>query len=382
MKKVLSGALIFFTTLSMFVGCYNGQPTEEKVKLGRNSEKNTDGKINEVGEKIISSAEQVVFRDGKDDCIRNAIYVYESKKHIETEEAFPDIRYDEYDASKVCVRNSDFQISEDLLNNINYAIDGYGGMCSFYVVDIETNMTFGYNPTAVFPTASTVKAPFCLYALKEIENGNGSLEEVKVYESRFMRGGSGVMQFETTGTVYTMEQLIFNTINWSDNIAYSMVHHRFWSDRYNNMLEDLGCDQFYLRNGAMWGYADAKSMALIWKEIYKYSQESEVGRVYFDMLINALYSYIQPGVPEYKSAHKSGWTESQCHDGGIVFGKRKYIITTLTDNSGNWSGAYQIQLLTSYADQVIDEYDDYLNNKNKDENKKLNMMQNKVYSGE
>lgn len=370
MKKVIVAAIVLFISLSVFVGCFNGQVHEEAINSGGsveeihykiNTEKNSDKKMDKDVYLFKNKCKGVEYSDGIKDGSRGIKYIYEPKDfQVVLNKTLPDISQDLYEDNKICVENSTFEISEDLLNNINNVIDGYGGACSFYVVDMETNMTFGYNPTAVFPTASTVKAPFVLYAFKEIANGNGTLDETKVYESRFWREGSGIMQYEPTGGTYTIEQLIYNTINWSDNVAYSMVHDRFWSDRYNDMLEELGCSQYYLLNGAMWGYADAKSEALIWQEIYKYSQECEGGKIYFDMLLKALYSYIKPGVPQYESAHKSGWTESQCHDGGIIFGNRKYIITVLTDNSGNWSGAYQIQLLTSYANEVIDEYNEFL----------------------
>jgi hypothetical protein len=64
-----------------------------------------------------------------------------------------------------------------------------------------------------------------------------------------------------------------------------MVHDRFYGDgdRYNEFLKELGCTQLYLNYGAKWGYINARSMALIWQEIYKYKDQTENGKLLFDI---------------------------------------------------------------------------------------------------
>lgn len=262
----------------------------------------------------------------------------------------------------VSVYNSNFEISEKTKNKINNDIKNYGGDCSFIAINLKDGMCFGYNIDKSYPTASTIKAAVSLYAFKEMDNGNGNLEELKVYEERFRRDGSGVLQNKKSGTSYSLKELFYYTINYSDNVAYYMIHDRFYSDHYNTYLKDLGCDQLYLENGARWGQINARSMAIIWQEIYKYKDETENGKYLFELLTNAEYNYIKEGMENYESAHKSGWTPRETHDSGIVFGPDDYIFVTLNNNNGNYDAKSQLLKISASIEIVIDEYELYKKN--------------------
>lgn len=260
---------------------------------------------------------------------------------------------------EVSVYNSDFEISEKTKNKINKNIKNYGGDCSFIAINLNDGMCFGYNIDKSYPTASTIKAAVSLYAFKEMDNGNGNLDELKVYEERFRRDGSGVLKNKKSGVSYSLKDLFYYTINYSDNVAYYMIHDRFYSNDYNTFLKDLGCDQLYLKNSARWGQINARSMAIIWQEIYKYKDETENGKYLFELLTNAEYNYIKEGMENYESAHKSGWTPRETHDSGIVFGPDDYIVVTLNNNNGNYTAKSQLLKISSSIETVIDEYSLY-----------------------
>ena len=124
----------------------------------------------------------------------------------------------------------------------------------------------------------------------------------------------------------------------------------------NKYLKSLGCKNLYLNNGARWGYIDARSMALVWQEIYKYKDESEYGKHLFDILTNAEYNYMEQGMEHYESAHKSGWTPRETHDTGIVFAEDDYIVVTLNNANGNYSAKSQLLKISGCIEKVIDEY--------------------------
>lgn len=271
----------------------------------------------------------------------------------------PDISEDRFQKDKICVNNSSYKIPQELLEEFYDLMVSYGANCSFYAVNLEDNMSFGYNPDEEYETASTIKAPYVLYCFKEIEKGNGSLEEKKLYENRLYTYGSGELQFHSFGGTYTLEELIYYTIVYSDNIGYNMLNDRFGIEGYNKMLKELKCDEYYRDNNTLWGKASARSAALIWKEIYNFSKRSDYGAKYMNLLQSALYSYIQPGVPQFKTAHKSGWIDEQCHDTGIVFSEHPYIITVMVETGGNWGSEYQIELLTRKVNEVMENYNQW-----------------------
>ena len=77
-----------------------------------------------------------------------------------------------YTANTISVADSNFKISEELLNEINSTISSYGASSSFYIVSLNDGMSIGYNVDKRFETASSIKAPYALYVYKEIDAGN------------------------------------------------------------------------------------------------------------------------------------------------------------------------------------------------------------------
>ena len=332
--------------------------THTEVSIVMSEENIVEPKKNVDNNLIVDTNNSEVYEDDTE-----IIYIDEklSEEVIEntdvnTEVANLDIASIELRSDKVSTYNTDFEISSSLQEKINGYINGFGADCSFLAINLKDGMSFGYNIDATYQTASTIKAPFALYSFKEMDKGNGSQEELKVYEVKFRRDGSGVLKNKESGTSYSLKDLFYYTINYSDNVAYYMVHDRFYSENYNTFLKGLGCKQLYLYSGSKWSFIDARSMALIWQEIYKYKDETEYGKHLFDLLTNAEYNYMKEGMEKYNSAHKSGWTPRETHDSGIVFADDDYIVVTLNNNNGNYSAKSQLLNICGCIEEVIDEY--------------------------
>lgn len=277
----------------------------------------------------------------------------------EPKETIIDIKNSDFVNDKITINNTEFKISDETLKSLNNCINKFNGDCSFIVVNLNDGMSLGYNVDKVYSTASTIKVAFALYCFKQMDKGNGSLEELKMYEEKFRRDGSGILKNKKSGEKYSLKDLFYYTLHYSDNVAYYMVYDRFYNEDYNTFLAELGCNNLYLKNGARWGKIDSRSMALIWQEIYKYKGETENGKYLFELLTNADYNYIKEGMENYSSAHKSGWTPRETHDSGIVFANDDYIVVTLNNNNGNYSAKSQLLKISKHIEKVIDEYSLY-----------------------
>lgn len=335
-KIILIGTTILLLTLSLF-----------KQKNNVNKKANNDIKPSKVQSDLELSFEEEKLEEQEEDIEKPLVI---------------DIKDDVFSTTEVTVCNSEFKLSEELNNKINNHIKNFGGDCSFIAVNLNDGMSIGYNVDKAYATASTIKVAFSFYSFKEMDKGNGSLEELKLYEERFRRDGSGVLKNKPSGTNYTLKELFYNTLHYSDNVAYYMVYDRFYGEGYNNFIKELGCNNLYLNNGRKWGEIDARSMALVWQEIYKYKDESENGKYLFELLTNADYNYIKQGMEKYESAHKSGWTPRETHDSAIVFANDDYIVVTLNKNNGNYSSKSQLLKISSCIEEVIDEYTIYKEN--------------------
>lgn len=308
--------------------------------------------------------EDLITQDINNSYILESDVIIKETLPIEEPKTIININELQFSDSEVSMDNTEFKLSDDLTQKINTTIKNYGGDCSFIAINLNDGMSFGYNVDKTYKTASTIKAPVSLYAFQEMDKGNGTLDELKTYEEKFRRDGSGILKNKKSGTKYTLKDLFYYTINYSDNVAYYMIHDRFYSNGYNEFLEELGCSQLYLNNGAKWGRINARSMAIIWQEIYKYKDETENGKHLFELFTNADYNYIKEGMDEYDSAHKSGWTPTEVHDSSIVFAEDDYIVVILNNNNGNYYGKNQLLKISSYIEEGINEYTIYKKNNN------------------
>jgi beta-lactamase class A len=267
-----------------------------------------------------------------------------------------DILTDAFTLNKLTVNHEDFTISDDVSETIEALIANYGRRFAFYVVSLDKSISIGYNPDEVFHTASTIKAPFALFCFKQIAAGHHSLDETKVYESRFRRGGSGVLQHRTAGGVYTVEELLYFAMHYSDNVAYYMLLEHFGKDGYNSMLTELGCKNQFLVGGRNWSETTPRDALIVWNEKYEFSKQYAEGQIFMDLLINAGHNLLKDALPNYRSAHKSGWSDIGYHDTGIVFGEFPYFIAIMTNSPGSGSDQVFVRRMIQALDRVIKEY--------------------------
>jgi len=221
---------------------------------------------------------------------------------------------------EIKVYNSDYVIPDELRDNLYNVINSYPSLnMGIYAISLKDYTCIGYNESFSVATSSTVKAPFALYVMKEIANGNHTLQDKVKYESKHYNSGSGVIKNSQFGTEYTVEYLITQMIHESDNIAFLMLQDYFGYEGYNEMISPLGCN-IWLNGYTKWGHYTAEELAILWNEIYNFSKETDEGKFLLELLINAKYNFMKESQGRYsKVAHKSGFTPTSYNDAAIIF---------------------------------------------------------------
>ncbi len=263
--------------------------------------------------------------------------------------------------SGITVLDSDFKISQETLNKLDGIISNYGQSTSFYIVSLSDGMTVGYNVDRQFETASSIKAPYAFYVYREITNGNIDPNQLITYRERYFNEGTGVVKFSPFGTQFTVKELVYYSLNDSDNIAHMLLHGTFGVNGYNAMLRDLGTKQLYLSPGGPWGFTSARSAAIIWQAIYNYSLESPDGIEFLNILSNGKYNYYKVVMPDIPSASKTGFAKRDVVETGIVFDQRRpYIAIAMANKGGTISAYSEVLKLIGCMDDIMTEYDAYL----------------------
>ncbi len=222
---------------------------------------------------------------------------------------------------------------QDILNGHRYNIS-----LSIYSVDGSKGLEYN-TETGIFG-ACTVKAAYTLYACKQMEAGNGSLQTELAYEQKHYESGTGDMQYSPFGTVFTMETALHKSMSISDNVGYLMSVDYFGRDGYNTYVNNLGCPSLMIKPTVWSLRTKANDLVKIWCEIYNYfGTDTEHAKFLKDSCTNTAGNYATAALSGVEYSHKQGHNSTgdwlSLSDAGIVWkGDNPYIIALLTDAPG------------------------------------------------
>ena len=160
--------------------------------------------------------------------------------------------------------------------------------------------------------------------------GLGVLEKI-FHTGQFYSDGSGVLKSKEINTTYTIRELIYYAIHYSDNIAYAMLMNRFSRTDMLSFWNNLGTKHIFTRN-TIWGITSAKDAYIYMKELYRFSKENnEYGTKLLNHFKKAEWKLITDKNGKFNTANKGGWSGSAIHDIAIVFDKNPYILIIMSN---------------------------------------------------
>lgn len=211
----------------------------------------------------------------------------------------------------------------------------------FFAVDVATGQTICYQPDKVLYLASAIKAPYALYAFREMDAGVQSLDTEVIYTEDLYDDGTGEIKNDDFDTVYTLGYAIQESLHCSDNIGYRMAVRQVGRDGFNRMLDELELPEHtHFTATNIWPSASPREMALLWSAIMDYTEsDAEHAGVLKNDLLSSRYSAIRSALNFRRTvASKHGWQDEFFHDCGIVYdagGAPQYVIALLTGNGNN-----------------------------------------------
>lgn len=226
------------------------------------------------------------------------------------------------------------------ISSLEDILDGYKYNISLVVYSVDGSRSLSYNTGAEIFGACTVKAAYTLYACKQMEAGNGSLQTPLTYKQEHYEPGTGDMQYSPFGTVFTMETALYKSMSISDNVGYLMSVDYFGRDGYNAWVGELGCDSLKIKPTVWSLRTKANDLVKIWCEIYNYFEtDTEYSRFLKSSCTGTAGNYATASLSGVEYSHKQGHNSTgdwlSLSDAGIVWkGDTPYIIAILTDAPG------------------------------------------------
>lgn len=251
-----------------------------------------------------------------------------------------------------------YKMSSYANSRLTNSLTCLGGTASFLLLDMDSGAMVGYNAKSYLGTASTVKMPYMLYCLKQMENGSPSMDTLLTYNSSDYSSGSGTIKNYSFGTKFTIRDCMQYIFDYSDNCAYYMLQDRFGIDGYNKFIASLGC-RTTMNSWNRWGYVSAADSAKEWLQMYYYLYHGRYANFVRKGFANSTASNFRLGLNyKYTVYSKCGWTDDLHHDTAVVEAEHPYVLICFTDRVSS----SRLQEVARAADYVHDEMWRYYNN--------------------
>lgn len=216
--------------------------------------------------------------------------------------------------------------------------ESYKPPVAFYYMDIASGNIMEYNSEYVFYTASVIKAPYVLWALKEIERAESEgdvkgtkfdIDRVFIYTEDKFKSGSGIIQNSDFGSSYTSFDLLKLTITHSDNVAFSEIRNIWGRKGFNEFSESIGV----INPQKKLFSANAREMGAYMLEIYKYFESGgKYSEAFKNWMLGTNHRIMIPSaVNPSVAANKYGWDLDAYHDMAIVFDEHPYLLVIMTE---------------------------------------------------
>lgn len=241
--------------------------------------------------------------------------------------------------------------------------EDYTPAVTFCYLDLESGATMSHLGDKVLYSASLIKQPYILWALKTIEAEEaeadfeaGSTYDVTrifTYDEKNYRAGSGIIKNSEYGTEYTYLDLLRLTITKSDNVAFYQLRKEYGLKDFYAYCESLGVKspQRSLYN------LSAAECAIFLGETYEYFESgSKYANLLREWMQGTNHRIMLPHALKSPVANKYGWDVNAYHDMGVVFHEHPYVLVIMTelDNGSNADNAF-IRNLAKRVEAVHEE---------------------------
>lgn len=243
-------------------------------------------------------------------------------------------------------------------DSLQQAVDAFeneGFGASFVLYDLNTGKGLYRDADAYYWSASTVKAPFVTYLAQDVLDKGRASKSDHLQETETVQG-TGVMATDDK-TDYTLEEVIENTVEHSDNTGYQMLWNEYhdglpaWAQSVGSTDQEWATEQY--------PFYTPRTVAQLWCGIDRYLNSDGANASWLHSVLDlSSDSFIRSGLagradvkevmakPGFSTDLGMGQSTAGLHDAGVVSTKSgDYLVVIMTtcpyDSTGDTHyGAY------------------------------------------
>lgn len=246
-------------------------------------------------------------------------------------------------------------LSPSLRDAVTQAMTGFPGRYSVVVQDLTSGQRWAVGEQERYHPASTIKLPVALYALTQYREGRlGWNDGIVFTEADYESPGGGAFETAPFGGVYTVENLVGRALMYSNNVAVNMLGRHLGWDNIRRWTRSIGGELSRLADSSpqvtplselgWWVYLDRLS-----------HEDPRNAELLMGPLREVTYSgRIGAGVPRgVPYLHKFGSYDGNFHDGGVVYGKRPYVLIVMTNGAKEYEADAAIARVSAAVYNVM-----------------------------
>ena len=230
----------------------------------------------------------------------------------------------------------------DLTEDIQQVASSYqDAIVAVSIVDSSTGFELHHDADRLFHAASTMKVPVLIELFRQADSGNFALTDEIVLKNEFRSIVDGSLYsieddsddaiYEQLGNPMTLEQLAYNMITVSSNLATNLLIDFLSADSVQATSEKLGTTRMQTIRGVedlkafdlgMSNQATSRDLSVLMEHLragtaVSASADSRMLEILNDQVFQSM---IPSGLPEgARAAHKTGSITAIHHDAAIVY---------------------------------------------------------------
>ncbi|MFA1822503.1 serine hydrolase [Virgibacillus oceani] len=214
-----------------------------------------------------------------------------------------------------------------------------------YAVFVSTkDGDIGIEEEKVYSSASTIKVPILIEALRQAEQGIINLDEKVTVSDSDITSGGGIIRHMSDDQILSLRDLLYLMITQSDNTATNMIIERVGMGSVNQAIAEMGADDTKLQRYMMESVTpndnltSAKDMATIMEAVYEGDiLSSESKEEFLRMMAEGILSHYKDddhsGVSLYSKGGSLGSTNVRHNIGMFTHQDEAVYVSVMSQNA-------------------------------------------------
>jgi len=220
--------------------------------------------------------------------------------------------------------------ADEITTRVSEITENLSGIYAFYLIDLDSDFSFGLNEDEVMTAASLVKLPVMVLMYREAELGNLKLNTEYLIKDSDKISGSGSLSGKAEGTSVTYKDLVYYMGHESDNTAFNIARKILGDKETQDYIDKIGMASTTLTKNLTTPHDVGSFFRKLWnKELISVKSRDEI----LEVLTDTIYENFLPRNvdEEVMVSHKYGREIHVINDAGIVFTEKPFVLVVMTE---------------------------------------------------